>query len=168
MQLADAKNQFVAAWGSFGSNWGINRTMAQIHAYLLVSTQPQSTEDIMQQLSVSRGNANMNIRELINWGLVDRVVVHGERKEYFQAEKDIWKVARIIVRERKKRELEPMLKFIESLQQVNEGGTETEIQAFQQTMEGIRKFGRQTDQAMEAMLKAEENWLVSTLLKLVK
>lgn len=168
MQLADAKNQFVAAWGSFGSNWGINRTMAQIHAFLLVSTQPQSTEDIMQQLSVSRGNANMNIRELINWGLVDRVVVPGERKEFFQAEKDIWKVARIIVRERKKRELEPMLKFIESLQQVNEGGTETEIQSFQQTMEDIRRFGRQTDQAMEAMLKAEENWLVSTLLKLVK
>lgn len=168
MQLADAKNQFVAAWGSFGSNWGINRTMAQIHAFLLVSTQPQSTEDIMQQLSVSRGNANMNIRELINWGLVERVVVPGERKEYFQAEKDIWKVARIIVRERKKRELEPMLKFIESLQQVNEGGTEAELQSFQQTMESIRKFGRQTDQAMEAMLKAEENWLVSTLLKLVK
>lgn len=168
MQLADAINQFVAAWGSFGSNWGINRTMAQIHAFLLVSTQPQSTEDIMQQLSVSRGNANMNIRELINWGLVDRVVVPGERKEYFQAEKDIWKVARIIVRERKKRELEPMLKFIESLQQVNEGGTEAELQSFHQTMESIRKFGRQTDQAMEAMLKAEENWLVSTLLKLVK
>ena len=168
MELAEAKNQFVAAWGSFGSNWGINRTMAQIHAFLLVSARPQSTEDLMQQLSVSRGNANMNIRELINWGLVERVVVPGERKEFFQAEKDIWKVARIIVRERKKRELEPMLKFVESLQQVKQGGTEAEIAAFQQTMEGIRTFGRQANQAMEAMLKAEENWLVSTLLKLVK
>lgn len=168
MQLSEAKNQFVAAWGSFGSNWGINRTMAQIHALLLVSTQPQTTDDIMQALSVSRGNANMNIRELINWGLVKRIVVAGERKEFFQAEKDIGKAARMIVRERKKRELEPVLKFIESLQEVSEGGTEAEMTAFQQTMEDIRKFGQQVDQAMEAMLKAEENRLLSTLLKLLK
>jgi len=90
MKLADAKNQFIASWGAFGTHWGINRTMAQVHALLLVSADPLSQDDIMEQLSVSRGNANMNIRELIDWGLVDRVIIPGERREYFSAEKDIW------------------------------------------------------------------------------
>jgi DNA-binding transcriptional regulator GbsR (MarR family) len=83
MKLAEAKQQFIASWGAFGTHWGINRTMAQIHALLLVSPDPLSQDDLMEQLNVSRGNANMNIRELIDWGLVDRVIIPGERKEYF-------------------------------------------------------------------------------------
>ncbi len=69
MKLAEAKQQFVASWGAFGTQWGINRTMAQIHALLLISPDPLSADDIMDQLSISRGNANMNIRELIDWAL---------------------------------------------------------------------------------------------------
>ena len=115
MKLSDAKLQFVASWGAFGTHWGINRTMAQIHALLLVSPEPLCADDIMEQLNISRGNANMNIRELIDWALVDRVIVPGERKEFFAAEKDIWKVVRQIVKERKKRELEPMLKLLGTL-----------------------------------------------------
>lgn len=118
MKLAEAKQQFISSWGAFGTHWGINRTMAQIHALLLVSPDPLSQDDIMEQLNVSRGNANMNIRELIDWGLVDRVIIPGERKEYFSAEKDIWKVATQIVKERKKRELNPMLKLLEQLENV--------------------------------------------------
>ena len=72
MQLTEAKEKFVQSWGSLGSQWGINRTMAQIHALLLVSHEALSTEDIMETLQISRGNANMNIRELINWQLVQK------------------------------------------------------------------------------------------------
>ncbi len=72
----------------------------------------------MEQLNISRGNVNMNIRDLIDWGLVDRILLHGERKEYFSAEKDIWKVATQIVKERKKRELDPMLKLLGQLEDV--------------------------------------------------
>lgn len=166
MELAEARKQFVAAWGSFGSNWGINRTMAQIHALLLVTAKPLAADEIMQELTISRGNANMNIRELINWGLVERVVVSGERREFFSAEKDIWKVARIIVRERKKRELEPMMRFLESVSQVE--GSEADAATFEKTIGDIRRFAQQADQAMETMLKADENWLVGTLLKLMR
>ncbi len=166
MELAEARKQFVAAWGSFGSNWGINRTMAQIHALLLVTSRPMGADEIMQELTISRGNANMNIRELINWGLVERVVVSGERREFFSAEKDIWKVARIIVRERKKRELEPMMRFLETVSQVE--GTDADVVTFEKTIGDIRRFALQADQAMETMLKADENWLVGTLLKLMR
>src|SRR6476620_10646882 len=102
MKLIEAKQQFISSWGAFGTHWGINRTMAQIHALLLVSPDPLTQDDMMEQLNISRGNTNMNIRELINWGLVERVLMTGERKEYFSAEKDIWKVVKQIVKERKK------------------------------------------------------------------
>src|SRR6186713_2328479 len=98
MKLTEAKQQFISSWGAFGSQWGINRTMAQIHALLLVSSEALSADDIMEQLGISRGNANMNIRELINWGLVERILQPGERKEFFLADKDIWHVARQIVK----------------------------------------------------------------------
>src|SRR5215813_11492699 len=108
MKLAEAKAQFIQTWGSLGAQWGINRTMAQIHALLMIMPDPLSAEDIMTELNISRGNTNMNVRELINWGLVERVILPGERKEFFSAEKDIWKVMKQIVKERKKRELEPL------------------------------------------------------------
>ena len=88
MKLSEAKQQFISSWGAFGTQWGINRTMAQIHALLLVSVDPITQDDIMEQLSISRGNVNMNIRDLISWSLVERIILPGERKEYFSAEKD--------------------------------------------------------------------------------
>src|SRR5207302_5319310 len=103
---------------AFGTQWGINRTMAQIHALLLVSADPLSQDDIMVQLNISRGNTNMNIRELIDWALVERVIIPGERKEFFIAEKDIWKVAKQIIIQRKKRELDPMIKVLAQLSEV--------------------------------------------------
>src|SRR6187431_224758 len=101
MKLTKAKQQFISSWGAFGTHWGINRTMAQIHALLMVSADPLTQDDVMEQLDISRGNVNMNIRDLISWGLVDRVILSGERKEFFTAEKDIWKVATQIIKERK-------------------------------------------------------------------
>ncbi len=88
MNLTEAKAQFIQRWGVLGSQWGINRTMAQMHALLLVAPEPMTTEDIMQQLSISRGNTNMNVRDLINWNLVNKVIIPGERKEYFVAGKN--------------------------------------------------------------------------------
>ena len=168
MKLADAKNQFIASWGAFGTHWGINRTMAQVHALLLVSADPLSQDDIMEQLSVSRGNANMNIRELIDWGLVDRVIIPGERREYFSAEKDIWKVATQIVKERKKRELNPMLKLLEQLEEVEGDKKDKHIKQFTDTVNGIKRFGLQADKMLDVLVKADENWFVGSLMKLFK
>jgi DNA-binding transcriptional regulator GbsR (MarR family) len=166
MKLAEAKLQFIASWGAFGTYWGINRTMAQIHALLLVSPDPLSQDDLMEQLNVSRGNANMNIRELIDWGLVDRIIIPGERKEYFTAEKDIWKVATQIIKERKKRELDPMLKLLSQLEDVEGDKKDKDIKQFVETVNGIKRFGTQADKMLDVLVKADENWFVGSLLKM--
>ena len=145
MKLTEAKQQFISSWGAFGTYWGINRTMAQIHALLMVSPNPITQDDVMEQLNVSRGNVNMNIRDLITWGLVDRVIVQGERKEYFTAEKDTWKVATQIIKERKKRELDPMLKLLAQLEKIEGDKKDKDVKQFVDTVSGIRKLGNQAD-----------------------
>jgi DNA-binding transcriptional regulator GbsR (MarR family) len=168
MKLAEAKQQFVASWGAFGTHWGINRTMAQIHALLLVSPNPLGAEDIMEQLNISRGNANMNIRELIDWALVERVIIPGERKEFFTAEKDIWKVVRQIVRERKKRELDPMLKLLGHLSEVEGDKRDKEVKTFTDAINNIKRVGEQADRTLETLIKADENWFLGSLMKIFK
>ena len=168
MKLTDAKQQFISSWGAFGTHWGINRTMAQIHALLLISPDPLTQDDIMEELNISRGNTNMNIRELINWGLVDRVILPGERKEFFTAEKDIWKVVKQIVKERKKRELDPMLKLLDQLEDVEGDKREKHVKTFVDTVSGIKRLGLQADKTLDVMIKAEENWFVNNLLKLFR
>lgn len=168
MKLAEAKAQFISSWGAFGTHWGINRTMAQIHALLMISAKPLSQDDIMEELDISRGNVNMNIRDLISWGLVDRVLLPGERKEYFSAEKDIWKVATQIIKERKKRELDPMLKLLTQLENVDGDKKDPDTKQFIDTISGIRKFGGQADKMLDVMVKADESWFLGSLLKFFK
>ncbi len=168
MKLIEARQQFISSWGAFGTHWGINRTMAQIHALLLVSPDPLTQDEMMEELNISRGNVNMNIRELINWGLVERQLQPGERKEYFTAEKDIWKVVKQIVKERKKRELEPMLQLLDKLEEVEGDKKDRQVKAFLDTVTGIRKLGKQADRTLDTMVKAEESWFVGNLLKMFK
>ncbi len=168
MKLSEAKQQFISSWGAFGTQWGINRTMAQIHALLLVSVNPLTQDEIMEELSISRGNVNMNIRDLVGWGLVDRVIISGERKEYFTAEKDIWKVATQIIKERKKRELDPMIKLLTQLENVEGDKKDKEIQQFTQTIGNIKKLGLNADKTLDALIKAEENWFTGSILKMFK
>jgi len=168
MKLAEAKQQFIGSWGAFGTHWGINRTMAQIHALLLISPDPLTQDDIMEELNISRGNVNMNTRELINWGLIDRVILSGERKEYFSAEKDIWKVVKQIVKERKKRELEPMLKLLDQLENVDGDKKDKNVKSFVDAVSSIKKLGHQADKTLDTMIKAEESWFVGNLVKLFK
>jgi HTH-type transcriptional regulator, glycine betaine synthesis regulator len=111
--LADAKALLVRRWGELGGYWGISRTMAEIHALLFVSGQALCTDDVMVQLHVSRGNASMNLRGLVDWGLVQRVHRLGDRKEYFQADTDVWHMFETITRERRRREVEPIIATID-------------------------------------------------------
>ncbi len=106
-KLTAARDEFVNHWGSMGSAWGINRTMAQIHALLMASSEPLSTDQIMEELQISRGNANTNLRDLVGWGLIKSIFRKGDRKEYFESEKDVWKMFCIIARERNRREISP-------------------------------------------------------------
>lgn len=138
MKLSEARQQFISTWGAMGTHWGINRTMAQVHALLMISPDPLTQDDVMAQLNISRGNVNMNIRDLIDWGLVDRVIISGERKEYFTAEKDIWKVATQIIKERKKRELDPMMKLMDQLSKVDGDKKDKDVKTFVDTINGIK------------------------------
>lgn len=111
--LVEARNLLVARWGEMGGYWGINRTMAEIHALLFVTRRPLCTDDIMDQLKISRGNASMNLRGLVDWGLIQRVHQLGDRKEYFVADTDVWHMFETIMRERRRREVEPILATID-------------------------------------------------------
>lgn len=96
-----------------GANWGISRTMAETHALLFVSRRPLCTDDVMEALQVSRGNASMNLRQLVAWGLIYRTHLPGDRKEYFLCESDVWQMFETIMRERRRREIEPIVETIE-------------------------------------------------------
>jgi DNA-binding transcriptional regulator GbsR (MarR family) len=111
--LEAAKNLYIRRWGEMAASWGISRTMAEIHALLYLATEQLCTDDVMEQLAVSRGSASMNLRELVNWGLVQRIHRRGDRKEYFEAEKDVWAMFETITRERRRREVQPIVETIE-------------------------------------------------------
>ncbi|RME40113.1 MAG: ArsR family transcriptional regulator [Planctomycetota bacterium] len=104
-----AEDLFIRRWGEMAASWGVSRTMAEIHALLYLARQPLCTDDVMERLAVSRGSASMNLRELVNWGLVVRIHRRGDRKEYFEAEKDVWQMFDTIVRERRRREVQPIV-----------------------------------------------------------
>ncbi|NII84069.1 transcriptional regulator [Pedobacter riviphilus] len=168
MELAAAKLKFIEAWGKLGSEWGINRTMAQVHALLLISPEALTTEEIMEALSISRGNANMTLRDLIGWGLIEKQHKAGERKEYFFADKDVWNISRQVAKERKKRELEPVLKVLNELSTVTGDEKDPEFKTFKKSVSDINKLALNVDKTLETMLKAEENWFWGSVLKVFK
>lgn len=169
MQLDEAKRKFTEGWGTLGSAWGVSRTMAQVHALLLVTPGALSTEDIMEQLQISRGNTNMNVRALIDWGLVRKELRPGERREFFSAEKDIHRVATLILKERRKRELEPIMRVLEDVSHVDMAGAPAaDAQSFVSMVNSIRSFADLADRTAGTIIRADENWFLSTFMKLMR
>lgn len=166
MQLDEAKEKFIQAWGALGSSWGINRTMAQVHALLLISPNSLSADEIMKELEISRGNANMNLRALIDWGLVSKEHKPGERREYFYAEKDIWEVAKQVTLERRKRELKPVMKVLKEVKDVDTTPDDPHTKAFVESVENLEKIVSQADKLLEFFVKADENRFFSTIMKM--
>src|ERR1700756_2998602 len=138
--LSEARDQFVSQWGVIGSAWGVNRTMAQIHALLITAPAALSTDDIMQDLKISRGNAHSNLRDLVSWGLVRSVVRKGERKEFFEAEKDVWRMFCIVIRERRRRELRPAMEVLEQCSARTKGLRGAEAAAFNRQLKALSDF----------------------------
>ncbi|MCC5912974.1 MAG: hypothetical protein JJU46_01255 [Balneolaceae bacterium] len=149
-----AIEQFILLWGEMASAWGINRTMAQIHALLYAESEPLDTDAIMEQLNISRGNANMNLRSLIQWQLIQKVHFKGQRKDYYTAEKDVWNIVSVVIRERQLREVAPIK---ESLQEClanfdeNSEGSEDE-QEFRERIESFIEFLEMFDRFTQALL----------------
>ncbi len=166
MKLQEAKLKFIQTWGALGSNWGISKTMAQIHALLMISNEPLCTEDMMETLQISRGNTNMNVRALIDWGLVYREVKSGDRREFFVAEKDIYKVGKQIVKIRREREVQPVINLLHSLQSIDEKDEESE--QFKKQMKEFAQFTERSDALVAKLVEADENWFGKIMLKLMK
>lgn len=114
---AEAVDQFVEFWGTMASTWGINRSMARVYALLYCADRPLNTDDIMERLQISRGSANMNLRSLVDWDLVEKTGVSGSRKDHYVAEKDVWKITARIIEEREQREVRPVKVRLQAIQE---------------------------------------------------
>ena len=165
--LTLAKDEFVSQWGTMGSAWGINRTMAQIHALLMTSDQPLTTDDVMEDLKISRGNAHQNLRELVGWGLVRSVIRKGERKEYFESEKDVWRMFCIVARERKRREIEPALKALRTCEEQTRQLRGEKAEAFNKQIRALSGFVAQADAILDRVSRSEESSIMPLLLKML-
>ena len=115
MQLTDIQKQFVLHWGEMGSMWGVNRTVAQIHALLFVHGKPLNAEQLSDTLNVARSNISNSLKELQAWNLIRVTHELGDRRDYFETSVDVWELFRTIVRERKEREFDPTTRLLQSL-----------------------------------------------------
>ena len=168
MKLKDAQMEFIQTWGSVGSAWGIPRSMAQIHALLLVHQEGLDTETVMEEIKLSRGNVNINLRELINWGLVSKQNILGERKEFFKAEHQIWSVAKQIIQERKKREFVPIQNLLIELKNTKFEGGKEEVAHFNKLVKDLDAFLSQMDQLSELLVKMADNRFFNQFIKFLK
>ena len=165
MEYSEAKQKFIQAWGTLGASWGINKAMAQIHALLLLATEPLSAEDIMSDLKMSRGNVNMNLRALMDWGIVRKEHRVGERREFFSTGKDVWELAKQVSKERRRREIEPILNVLEQVKSVS-GTDKKSIAEFKKVTGDLFDFSYKVDGMIEKFTKSDLTWFYKLLMKL--
>ena len=157
------RGKFICQWGKLCTNWGVNKTMGQIHALLLVANDAMCADDIMGQLSMSRGNVNMNLRALENWQLIEKIHISGERKDFYKAEKDLSKVFKIIVAERKKKELDPLIKLLEEVDEVQPQCSKSD--EFCRMTKELHRFAKKADHALNSIAKGKADWISKIFLR---
>jgi len=157
--ITEVEQRFILHWGEMGARWGINRTVAQIHALLYLSPRPMHAEEIAATLAVARSNVSNSLRELQGWGLVKIAHVLGDRRDHFESLKDIWKMFDIVVAERKRREVDPTVEFLQELDSRAEGTPYTkarvkEMLQFFESMTGFyQEMQRLPSGALPALVK---------------
>lgn len=166
MDYDSAKEAFIQAWGTLGTSWGINKTMAQIFALLLITPEKLSVEDIMSELSISRGNASMNLRALMEWNLVEKTTKKGERKEFFHCERDVWALCRRVAEERKDREIKPILKVLNRVNML-EDDKSANTKEFKRVTRELMEVVNKTDQALTHFINSDRG-VFRMILSLVK
>jgi DNA-binding transcriptional regulator GbsR (MarR family) len=144
--------------------------MAQIHALLLAHPGPMDTDTIMDKLVISRGNANMNLRALMDWDLVVKTIQPGVRREFYAAEKDVWKMARAIAAQRRKRELEPLLRVLDLAIEIDPGKSDdpSEVREFRKTLREIQGFGTKAGKALDLVQRLDQSSFLTRLMGLLK
>lgn len=173
-KLRKVQDDFIRKWGEMGAIWGINRTMAEIHALLYITGLPLCTDDVMDRLHISRGNASMSLRALCDWGIIRRMHRRGERREYFESLGDVWEMFSIIAAERKRREMDPVLETIKQCIRELEPdriGKLAEEEAFRRTrqrLDSMEEFMSVTNKIFQQFVgnaKSGLNRIVRVLLK---
>lgn len=167
MEFKEAKDKFISTWGTLGTLWGINKAMAQIQALLFINPDAMSMEDIMEELGISRGNASMNLRHLMEWGIVYKVNIAGERKEFFTTEKDVTELSRQIAKERSRRELQPSIKLLKEVSNITDDGTKKTKEFIKQT-KAMYDLADTADAMLNRIVTQEQNWITKTLVKFLK
>ncbi len=142
MELSETGRRFIVHWGEMGSAWGVNRTVAQIHALLFFHGKPLNAEDISDTLAAARSNVSTSLKELQNWKLIRVTHVLGDRRDYFETSHDVWELFRTIVRERKEREFDPTSRLLQEL---------VSQPSFQQEAPDVQDRLRETQRFMEAL-----------------
>jgi DNA-binding transcriptional regulator GbsR (MarR family) len=174
-QLFTAQDLFIRRWGEMGQTWGINRTMAEIHALLYITAQPLCTDDVMERLNISRGNASMSLRALCDWGIIRRLHKRGERREYFESLSDVWEMFSIIAAERKRREMDPVLETIRQCQQMLDEASlgkaaarQEAVQLTRQRLAGMEEFMEVTNKIFQQFIGNAKSGLTKVVKVLLK
>jgi len=150
--LAEGQEKFIALWGDMGARWGVPRSMTELHAMLYIVGESMNTDEIMKKLSISRGNASMTLRTLLDWGIVTRSHKRDDRKDYYTAEQDVWKLFATVARARKRRELEPLASTLQALANTLKGVDTSEVVAQRKRLESMLEFIVQFDGISERFL----------------
>ena len=151
MELTDIARRFIVHWGEMGSNWGVNRSVAQIHALLFVHGQPLHAEDIADTLVLARSNVSNSLKELLNWRLIRVTHLLGDRRDYYETSSDVWELFRTIVRERKEREFDPTVALLRELSQ--DPALDKEAPALQDRLRSTLDFMQTLGSWSEEMLR---------------
>jgi DNA-binding transcriptional regulator GbsR (MarR family) len=160
--LSSTQQKFILHWGEMGTRWGINRTVAQIHALLFLSSKPLNAEEIADTLKVARSNVSNSLRELQGWGIVRLVHVLGDKRDHFESLKDVWEMFRIVLDERKRREIDP------TLQMINDCLAEAELSKADSTTRERLKALQDFFQVTTAWYNQVRSWPASTLVRFVR
>ena len=173
--LYEAQDTFIRRWGEMGQTRGINRTKAEIHALLYITGQPLCTDDVMERLNISRGNASMSLRALCDWGIIRRVHKRGERREYFESLGDVWEMFSIIAAERKRREMDPVLETIKQCQRMlgessigKAGAKQADVQLTCQRLAGMEEFVEVTNKIFQQFITNAKSGLTRVVRVLLK
>lgn len=161
--LSTVQQKFILHWGEMGTRWGINRTVAQIHALLFISDSPLNAEDIVLALGVARSNVSNSLKELQGWGIVRRVHVLGDSRDHFESLKDVWEMFRVVMDERKKREFDPTERLIRECVTEAEAHRETDQYTAQKLRELAGIF--QTTSAWYGLVR---EWPAVALARFIK
>lgn len=174
-KLHIAQDLFIRRWGEMGATWGINRTQAEIHALCYITAQPVCTDDVMERLNISRGNASMSLRALCDWGIIRRLHKRGERREYFESLSDVWEMFSIIAAERKRREMDPVLETIRQCQQMLDesalgkaAARQEDVQLTRQRLAGMEEFMEVTNKIFQQFIGNAKSGLTKVVKVLLK